>query len=148
MELAYDVGIHVDMPAPASFPGDDGRRYLAYHALITNLLKHELVFSRIDILDAGSGMVIASLDSVGVGASWASDHRGLRRGGGTSLRMGGRSARTPREQWGLLLIGDGLPLLLIAGGIVRVGGRPHVGVREPTPGQVGRGVLGCEAEAA
>ena len=63
-ELAYDVGIHVDMPAPAFFTGDDGRRYLAYHALITNLLKQDLVFSRIDILDAASGMVIASLDSV------------------------------------------------------------------------------------
>jgi len=63
-ELAYDVGIHVDMPAPVFFTGDDGRRYLAYHALITNLLKQDLIFRRIDILDAASGKVVASLDSV------------------------------------------------------------------------------------
>jgi murein DD-endopeptidase MepM/ murein hydrolase activator NlpD len=62
-ELAYDVSVDVAVRPPALFTGDDGKPYLGYYAVITNFGRQEVVFSRIDVLDAATGAVIAALDT-------------------------------------------------------------------------------------
>jgi murein DD-endopeptidase MepM/ murein hydrolase activator NlpD len=63
-ELAFDVPIHVEFPVqPQIVRGDDGRRYIAYHALITNLSSVELILDRLDVVDPDRGTTLVSYDT-------------------------------------------------------------------------------------
>ena len=59
----FDVPIHVELPVtPQIFPGDDGRRHIAYHAFFLNLGNAELVFDRLDVIDTDRNTALVSYD--------------------------------------------------------------------------------------
>jgi murein DD-endopeptidase MepM/ murein hydrolase activator NlpD len=63
--VAFDVPIHIESPvSPAVFRGDDGRRYLAYHLILSNWSPVDLVANRIEVLDASSGRVLMAYDTL------------------------------------------------------------------------------------
>ena len=64
-EMVFDVPLHIETPvSPMVFRADDGKRYLSYHLLLTNFGHSELVFERIDVLDAANGRVVTSYDTL------------------------------------------------------------------------------------
>jgi hypothetical protein len=64
-ELVYDVPIDARAPDRATLlRGSDGKLYLSYYLTLTNWARSELIFERLDILDAERGRVVASYDTL------------------------------------------------------------------------------------
>jgi murein DD-endopeptidase len=60
LDLPLDV---VARPVPQLVPAENGRRYLVYRLFVTSWLDVDLRFRSVEVLDAATGVVLASYDS-------------------------------------------------------------------------------------
>src|SRR5690242_6230028 len=62
--IVFDISVNTQFPPHLSmFRGTDGRKHLSFWAQFTNFSQTVVVAHRLELVDAGSGTVIASYDS-------------------------------------------------------------------------------------